>query len=395
MDNVDIMDNVDTMDNVDNVDIMDNPTDGVDTLGFQTTDFAPRLLAWFAEKGRDLPWRVKGGPHPDPYIVWISEIMLQQTTVATVIPYFRRFVERFPDLPTLASASVDDVLTLWQGLGYYRRAHQLHACAQVLTANHGGNFPRPSQPEELLKLPGIGPYTAASISALAFDLPAAVVDGNVMRILSRLFCIGIDTPLSGAKASIAALARELLPTSDIADYTSAIMDLGATVCRPQKPECPLCPWQEGCGAFGKNECDRYPVIRRREKRSCTGYVFWLEDERGCVLVRRREQGALLRGLREFPWTDDVEGAESEEMLAWPVSWERTEHTVRHTFTHFHLSLRILRGCVDSEEFAPFGETCAALADSGFVLQKDFSQLPFSRLMGKVIDKMTRNNVYDS
>ncbi|MCL1919271.1 MAG: A/G-specific adenine glycosylase [Peptococcaceae bacterium] len=359
-------------------------------------EFAPELLKWYAEQGRELPWRVKG-PHPDPYAVWISEIMLQQTPVVTVVPYFSRFMERFPDIATLASASVDDVLGYWQGLGYYRRAHHLHTCAQVLRDEHGGCFPKPLRPEELRKLPGIGPYSSASIAALAFGMRAAAVDGNVARILSRLYCV--DVPVSTVKDQMMSWAQDLLPVSDkdMADYTSAIMDMGAMICRPKSPGCSLCPWQRGCGAYREGECERYPVTERREKKKRWGYVFWLEDEKGRVLVRRRVQGSLLSGLREFPWVEVGSGdkaacgadpAVPDPGGDWPVCWQSAEHRVRHTFTHFHLTLHIVRGRVDSEVFAPWLER-GDLAESGFVAVADFGQYPFSRLMGKVIEAMTQ------
>ena len=374
-------------------------------LGFSTSEYAPRLLAWYAEHGRVLPWRVKG-PHPDPYVVWVSEIMLQQTTVATVVPYFRQFMERFPNLVALAEASLDEVLMLWQGLGYYRRAHQLHACARVVWERYGGVFPRPETPGALRNLPGIGPYTAASIAALAFDMPEAVVDGNVARILSRLHCVG--APLDSVKNRLAEWAAELLPETDVADYTSAIMDLGAVVCRPRNPSCPMCPWREGCGAWGRGESDRYPVKLRRERPAYSGYVFWLEDEQGRVFVRRRTEGGLLKGLWEFPWVQAGDGlantelehtgsgagvanAESgagfgagfanDESGTATIEWEDTGRSVRHTFTHFHLTLRILRGSVSRRCVGI--DLDGSQGDGLFVAVSDFSLYPFSTLMRKV------------
>ncbi|MCL1851890.1 MAG: A/G-specific adenine glycosylase [Peptococcaceae bacterium] len=367
---------------------------------FPLSEYAPRLLAWYEDHGRDLPWRVKGGPHPDPYIVWVSEIMLQQTTVAAVVPYFQRFMERFPDLAALAAALPEDVLVVWQGLGYYRRAHQLHACAQRLWEQHGGIFPRPLRPDDLCELPGIGAYTAASIAALAFDMPAAVVDGNVARILSRLYCVGV--PLATVKDRVAAWARELLPEEGFADYTSAIMDLGAVVCRPQNPLCSECPWRDGCGAWARGESDRFPVKQRREKPGYAGIVYWLEDESGRVFVRRRTEGGLLRGLSEFPWVKsagELAGAVVDGVAADSVStakmakicWEETGRSVRHTFTHFHLTLRILRGsissCVLADNSGLVELSSGLLSDGSFVPVSEFPRYPFSNLMRKVIDEM--------
>ncbi|MCH8112381.1 MAG: A/G-specific adenine glycosylase [Proteobacteria bacterium] len=202
-----------------------------------------RLLDWYDANGRDLPWRTKGA-RGDPYRVWLSEIMLQQTTVGTVIPYFQNFVHRWPALSALAAADLDDVLIAWQGLGYYARARNLHRCAQVLCAEHGGRFP--ADEAGLRSLPGIGPYTAAAIAAIAFDRPATVVDGNVERVMARLFAV--EAPLPESKALLTRAAAGLTPRRRPGDYAQALMDLGATVCTPRAPDCGACPWRRGCRA---------------------------------------------------------------------------------------------------------------------------------------------------
>ena len=206
-----------------------------------------KLLAWYDTYGRDLPWRMKG-KKPDPYSVWLSEIMLQQTTVAAVRDYYNKFIEQWPSVRALAAAPLDDVLKAWAGLGYYARARNLHLCAKTVAEQHGGTFP--ATVDELLKLPGIGPYTAGAIAAIAFDQPFAAVDGNVERVLSRLHAIA--TPLPESKPLIREIAQALVPSIRAGDFAQALMDLGATICTPKSPNCLICPWTDQCRgrAFG-------------------------------------------------------------------------------------------------------------------------------------------------
>ncbi len=200
------------------------------------------LLAWYDRQRRDLPWRAPLGTAPDPYHVWLSEIMLQQTTVATVGPYFDQFVARWPDISALAAASLDEILHMWQGLGYYARARNLHACARVVVEQHGGAFP--SERAALRALPGIGDYTAAAIAAIAFDRRCAAVDGNVERVVARLYAV--IEPLPAAKPRLRELAAALVPEQRAGDFAQAMMDLGATICTPRRPRCVLCPWRGAC-----------------------------------------------------------------------------------------------------------------------------------------------------
>ncbi|HEX7970237.1 MAG TPA: A/G-specific adenine glycosylase, partial [Stellaceae bacterium] len=218
-----------------------------------------RLLDWYDRHRRDLPWRAKPGERPDPYRVWLSEIMLQQTTVATVGAYFGRFMARWPDVSALAEASLDEVLHLWQGLGYYARARNLHACARAVVERCGGRFPETEA--ELRALPGIGDYTAAAVAAIAFGRAATPVDGNIERVMARLFAHA--EPLPDAKSVLRRLAATLTPAERAGDYAQAVMDLGATVCTPKKPKCILCPWREACRGRMQGIAESLPARRAK------------------------------------------------------------------------------------------------------------------------------------
>lgn len=326
-----------------------------------------KLAKWYEKNGRDLPWRAKGGAHGDPYQVWISEIMLQQTTVKTVIPYFERFLKRFPNVRELANAPVEDVLLLWQGLGYYTRAKKLHECAEVLVEKYDGAFP--ADREKLLKLPGIGPYTSAAIASFGFNLPEAVVDGNVIRVLTRLK--GWSEPVLTIMNKLNNLADELTRASTCpADHASAIMDLGAGVCTPKSPLCPFCPLNKDCAAYAGRLTDIIPNIAKLKKETRAGYVFWIENENSEVLLRKRIEKGLLSGLTELPWNTD-------KSFPFKADWNITEKTVRHVFTHFDLTLTIVRATVSR---------LPESSDGFFVPIKRFKEYPFSTLMQKVIKK---------
>jgi len=302
------------------------------------------LLAWYDRHRRDLPWRAPPGRRPDPYRVWLSEIMLQQTTVATVGPYFDRFVARFPDIRALAAASLDEVLYLWQGLGYYARARNLHACARTVAERHGGQLPEDLA--ELRALPGIGDYTAAAIAAIAFDHRAAAVDGNVERVVCRLFAV--QEPLPQAKPRLRALTAALLPESRAGDFAQAMMDLGAVLCTPRRPRCVLCPWRGDCAAAATGIADSLPAQAAKPERPLRyGVLFWLRRNDGAVLLRRRPEQGLLGGMIELPstqWRDEPWGLE-EALEAAPTTanWTQLPGTVHHGFTHFRLELALLAG----------------------------------------------------
>jgi A/G-specific adenine glycosylase len=307
-------------------------------------DLSRRLLAWYDRHARVLPWRTVGGACPDPYRVWVSEVMLQQTTVATVEPYFHRFMERWPNVCALARASLDDVLHAWQGLGYYARARNLHACARVVAQDLGGRFP--DTEEGLGALPGIGIYTAAAIAAIAFSRQAAAVDANAARVLCRLFAV--EDPLPGGGARLRSLARGLVPARRPGDFAQAMMDLGATLCTPRRPACGRCPWSSACVAGRAGKAEAYPVRRPgKAKPVRRGVAFWVLRADGCLLLRRRPENGLLGGMMEVPSTDWREGdwtlAEARRQAPATARWRRVPGVVRHTFTHFHLELTVLAG----------------------------------------------------
>ena len=298
------------------------------------SDLPVSLLAWYDAHGRDLPWRTKGG-RPDPYHVWLSEIMLQQTTVAAVKAYFLKFLDLWPTIDSLASAPLDDVLKAWAGLGYYARARNLHACAKVVAGELGGRFPEGLT--ELRKLPGIGPYTAGAIAAIAFDRPHAAVDGNVERVLSRLHAI--EVPLPESKPLIRERADAIMPGERAGDFAQALMDLGATVCTPKSPNCPICPWAEECDGHQRGIAATLP--KKRPKSAIPtrhGIAFWIERQDGAVLLRRRPDKGLLGGMMEVPSTGW--SGEAEPPVA--AKWKKLPGLVTHTFTHFHLELEIRR-----------------------------------------------------
>ena len=311
--------------------------------------YATPVLAWYDANRRRLPWRAAPGHKIDPYVVWLSEIMLQQTTVATVQPRFAAFLNRWPTVSDLAAASLDQVLVEWQGLGYYARARNLHACAVVVHSKYGGVFP--DELAQLRQLPGIGQYTAAAIAAIAFNQPVLPVDTNVERIVARLFTI--DAPLPAGKPLIAARAADLAGPNRPGDFAQALMDLGATICRPRQPDCPACPLHDHCQAVIPGP-ELFPVRAAKAPRPLrTGTAFWVQNPQGEVLLQRRPASGLLGGMTEFPstaWTagatpTDEEYPDAELTAAAPVAteWTETEGSVEHTFTHFRLSLRVVRG----------------------------------------------------
>jgi A/G-specific adenine glycosylase len=296
---------------------------------------ADTLLAWYDRHGRSLPWRARpGDTAPDPYRVWLSEVMLQQTTTAHVAPYFAEFTRRWPDVQALAAQDDADVMAAWAGLGYYARARNLLACARAVAAN-GGRFP--DSEEELRKLPGLGAYTAAAVAAIAFGRRAVVVDANVERVVSRLFAIAM--PLPKAREEIRAAADTITPGLRAGDFAQAMMDLGATICTPRDPRCMLCPLSASCAAYQEGRAGHYPVKALKATRpERLGRAFWIERDGAVWLVRRPGKG-MLGGMRALP--DDGWNARGDGSGPGPVegSWQ-PGGVVRHVFTHFSLQLQL-------------------------------------------------------
>ena len=315
---------------------------------------AKEILNWYDCHRRSMPWRPLPGQRIDPYAVWLSEIMLQQTTVATVGPYFTEFLSRWPTIGDLAAADLDNVLHCWQGLGYYARARNLHKCAHIVVSQYGGRFPE--EEKELLSLPGIGPYTAAAIRAIAFNKRAVVVDGNVERVIARMF--RETTPLPNVKPILRQLADLLTPNERPGDYAQAVMDLGATICVPRRPKCTICPWVDNCR--GREIAENLPTRRpKKEIPRRRGVVFWIERPDGSVLIGRRTESGLLGGMMEFPSTEWHVGSEIEDISSVSrlaplaaTQWSLVSGLVRHRFTHFELELRVLKGLVAPETPAP-------------------------------------------
>jgi A/G-specific adenine glycosylase len=298
------------------------------------------LLAWYDCHARRLPWRAAGGTTPDPYRVWLSEIMLQQTTVAAVRGYFERFLEAWPSVTALADAPLERVLEAWAGLGYYARARNLHACARAVVERHGGRFPETEA--ELRALPGIGAYTAAAIAAIAFGQRAAAVDGNAERVIARLR--GIETPLPAAKPLIREATLALVPADRPGDFAQALMDLGAMLCTPRAANCLLCPWTKSCAANRRGIADVLPrKAPKRPQPTRRGVAFWITGN-GRVLLRRRAPRGLLGGMLEVPstpWEPQL-CAVPEAHAPVAAEWQRGAARIAHTFTHFHLELEVWR-----------------------------------------------------
>jgi A/G-specific adenine glycosylase len=335
------------------------------------------LLAWYDRHRRRLPWRAPAGERADPYRVWLSEIMLQQTTVKAVGPYFERFVSRWPDVAALGRASLDDVLRMWAGLGYYSRARNLHACAVAVLRDHDGIFP--DTEAGLRALPGIGPYTAAAIAAIAFDRRTMPVDGNIERVVSRLFAV--EEVLPQAKPLIHQLASTLLGPSRAGDDASragdsaqALMDLGASACTPKKPACALCPLNEDCAARGRGDQETFPRKAPKKTGALRQGAAFVVTRGGELLVRTRPAKGLLGGMTEVP-TSDWLAAQDEKAalqqapaLKGVTCWHRKAGVVSHVFTHFPLELAVYTASAPARTHAPEGMRwvpIATLAEEAF------------------------------
>ena len=311
-----------------------------------------KLIAWYDRHHRELPWRVspaqaKKGVKPDPYRIWLSEVMLQQTTVQAVKAYFDKFTRLWPTVGDLASAPTDDVMKAWAGLGYYARARNLKKCAEAVAADHGGVFP--DTVEGLQALPGIGDYTSAAVAAIAFNRPAAVMDGNVERVVSRLFQIG--DPLPGSKPQMKARVVELTPMDRPGDFAQAMMDLGATICTPKRPACVLCPLIDHCAALKDGDPELYPVKTKKADRPVRlGAAFVAIDKKNRVLLRTRAEKGLLGGMSEVPgtdWTARQDGIADISAAPFTSKWVSCG-AITHVFTHFELRLSVFLTRVEGE-----------------------------------------------
>jgi A/G-specific adenine glycosylase len=342
----------------------------------QTHVQASTLLAWYDRHRRRLPWRAENGEVPDPYRVWLSEIMLQQTNVKTVAPYYAKFLARWPSIVALGEERLEEVLKLWAGLVYYARARNLHACARTIIESHGGSFP--DSEAELRSLPGVGAYTAAAIAAIAFDRKATPVDGNIERVISRLFAV--EDRLPAAKAKIQALAATLTPEKRAGDFAQAMMDLGATICTPKRPACSLCPFNEPCLARRGGNPETFPrKAEKAEGKLRRGAAFVVLRADGALLARTRPDKGLLAKMTEVPtteWSHDFD--ESVALLAAPLNaaWQRLPGAVTHVFTHFPLELSVYRARVPRSTRAPSG--------SRFIAADQIAGEAFPSVMRKVI-----------
>lgn len=303
--------------------------------------FRKKMLDWYHVHKRVLPWRAPSGVTPDSYHVWLSEIMLQQTTVQAVIPYFLKFVKRWPTVHDLADADNDEVMTAWAGLGYYARARNLHKCAIVVSKELNGIFP--DTQEELKKLPGIGDYTSAAITSIAFNKPAVVIDGNVDRVMARYGAI--ETPFPEGKKDVKVFAEYYAKgfTDQPSDYAQSLMDLGAGVCTPKSPLCSFCPINDNCMAFKNGQAEFYPKKSpKKERPHKYGYVYWIENEEGQILLEKRPDKGLLGGMMGLPTSEWIIDKEKLTHNAYK-NIEVTDQKILHVFTHFSLELIICKG----------------------------------------------------
>ena len=345
-------------------------------------DTASALLHWYDRERRDLPWRARAGRAVDPYAVWLSEIMLQQTTVAAVVPFYERFLARWPTVEALAAAKLDDVLAAWAGLGYYSRARNLHECARIVAERFGGRFPQTE--DELRDLPGIGPYTAAAIAAIAFGARATPVDGNIERVIARLFAV--KKPLPAAKEEIRRLAGTLTPAKRAGDFAQALMDLGASLCTPKRPSCLMCPLQRDCSAHAHGIEGTLPMKAVRPERPVrVGLAFLALREDAHVLLRKRPEAGLLGGMLEVPSTDwaDTLPPVKEALRTAPVraEWWAVPGTVVHTFTHFKLEMLVYRAILPADASLTFW---ADPQRCRWVRRRDLDRAALPSVMRKII-----------
>lgn len=360
--------------------------------------FQEHLVAWFDAHRRAMPWReADAHGRRDPYHVWVSEVMLQQTRVETVIPYFYRFTDAFPTVEALAAAAQDEVLKLWEGLGYYSRARNLHTAARKVVNEHAGRVP--DTEEAIRKLPGVGPYTAAAVLSLAYDRPLAVLDGNVIRVLTRTFGIEADAKASATRRALQTLADTLLPQDHPGRFNEAMMELGATVCTPRSPACPRCPLNETCAAHAESDPERFPVTAPSKpvphREIAVGLLF---DEDGRVLVQQRPEDAMLGGLWEFPGGKQEEGEsieaacrrEMHEELGIEVTVDAPIARVSHAYSHFTITLHAFRCTLKSG--TPTAEDGQPLR---WASADDLEALAMPRANRKILERLRERRIQPS
>ena len=348
--------------------------------------FTPELLDWYDQHAREMPWRIAPsdyaqGVRQNPYKVWLSEIMLQQTQVITVRDYFLKFISHWPTVHDLAEATLEDVLKAWAGLGYYSRARNLKKCAEQLVSDFGGQFPQNKQ--ELIKLPGIGDYTSSAIAAIAFDEAVPVIDGNIERVMTRMF--RLETPVPKVKKPIAELLVEHLDHDRPGEFAQAMMDLGATICSPKSPKCSICPVSRWCGSFGKNDVERFPVKKPKKKKPVRkGAAFVIFNRANNIWLCKRPMKGLLAGMTQVPttdWNSTQDGETGFEAAPTKTDWHFAG-TAKHTFTHFHLELEVWTGAID--DTPPI--------DGWWCDQQSLKDQALPNVMNKVIDRALANKV---
>jgi A/G-specific adenine glycosylase len=336
------------------------PASAPKTTAHPPHPIAVRLLAWYDAHQRALPWRATDDSLANPYHVWLSEIMLQQTTVTAVKPYYEKFLLLFPTVGALAQADPQEVMRAWAGLGYYSRARNLHACAQQVVRDYQGQFP--DHYDGLKALPGIGDYTAAAILSIAFGKRALVMDGNVERVVSRLY--RVETELPRAKTEIRAHLDVITPEKRCGDFAQSMMDLGATLCTPRKPACSLCPLQQDCLSAHQADVETFPrKAAKKERPRRLGQAFVVLRDDGSLLMRTRPPKGLLGGMSEVPnsdWTPEPAAFVAQDLLPFKATWQRCPDPVRHVFTHFELNLEIYVATLPARHKAPDGMRFVAL-----------------------------------
>jgi len=346
----------------------------------RAAEIAGRLLEWYGRHGRDLPWRRTR----DPYHIWVSEVMLQQTRVETVIPYYQRWMEQFPTLQALAEAPEEQVLKAWEGLGYYSRARNLHQAVREVAERYGGSVP--DDPEAVAGLKGVGPYTAGAILSIAFNRPVPAVDGNVLRVIARLYAIADDIALPATRTAIAKLVRAMIPEGRASDFNQALMDLGATICTPRSPRCLLCPVREACEGLRAGKVGELPVKGKARAPRPVERAAALLEQNGRLLLTRRPPGGLLAGLWELPGGDVPPGARPEDALrtmfreSFGAEVVVEEHLVdvTHVFTHLVWHVRCYRAGLRP------GQEIRQTADRRWVAPADLVGYPLPAVQRKVL-----------